>query len=228
MIVLAALTRTRSRQPETLRSWVALLCPAVLALLSGGAGGAGAARAQEPDLNDLALDWARGQYVSPLVCEFDGAPIRGLRRIQITPGPRHTRPPVDRIIFVELEAEQATRCVGDLGAAEPNVRGSIQIRLRQVSRPDLARRDFTRTLERKGGFEFDVPAGGLRIQEIGPDGASRDVAFRGGKVRIHELSPGSDEARVLKDLQSSRKLLLELEAPDGSELRFPLALSDVR
>ena len=43
------------------------------------------------DFNALALDWARGRYLSPVICETDGELVRGGRRLLITPGPRHAR-----------------------------------------------------------------------------------------------------------------------------------------
>ena len=33
--------------------------------------------AQGPDLNQLALEWIRGRYASPVLCEFEGETIRG-------------------------------------------------------------------------------------------------------------------------------------------------------
>src|SRR3990172_3742498 len=58
---------------------------ALLAAL--GLTAAAAAQTAVPDLNHLALEWARGDFRSPLVCEIDGTPRLGLRRVTIAPGP---------------------------------------------------------------------------------------------------------------------------------------------
>ena len=177
----------------------------------------------EGDLNQLALQWATGRYASPLVCEFDDTPRRGLRRVVITSGPPHIRPAIDRIVFVDLDAAAASRCFTDLGQSVANVLGSIEIRLSGHSRPDTAAREFTIALRREHGFEFDIITGTLRFEEVGPDAPPpRTIDFAGGKARIHLVKPGSDLARLLKDFPGVRKLLLELEAEAGERLRLPL------
>ena len=54
----------------------------------------------------------------------------------------------------------------------------------------------------------------------------REVDFRGGVARLHEVGRGSDEARVLGDLLGLRKLVLELESPGGERLRMPLLMTE--
>ena len=186
-----------------------------------------AAWPQGVDLNLLALDWARGRYLSPVICETGGELTRGGRRLLIAPGPRHSVPPVARILFSDLDVPGASRCFDDLGKPQPNVTGQVQIRLLGHSRSDTARRDFKATLRRKNGFEFRIVSRKLRVQTVGqPD--SREVDFRGGDARLHLIPPGSDDARLLGDLRGLRKLTLELEAPDGTRLRFPLLMTDLR
>lgn len=183
----------------------------------------------QPTLAELALDWARGRFATPVICEFAGRPVRGIRRVLIGPGPARVQPPVDKIVFVDLDADDASRCFTELGGDSPNITGSIQIRLPGNWRPELAARDFREQLRRKQGFEFDVPAGGLRIGKISqPPGPSRVVDFRGGSVSLRALDPGSDSERLLADFESPRKLLLELSARDGTKLSFPLYMTDLR
>ncbi len=198
-----------------------LVCAALIGCLLPTAGDAQAG--PEGDLNALALQWARGRYASPLVCEFDGVPQRGLRRVVIDSGPRQLRPSVDRIVFVDLDAEKATRCFTELDPSVPNVLGSIDIRLTGHSRPDTAAREFTIALRRKHGFEFDIIQGTLRFEQMRPDAPPpRTVDFAGGRARLHLVKPGSDVARLLSDFPSPRKLLLDLEAKAGERFRLPL------
>ena len=185
------------------------------------------AQAQGPDLNMLSLAWARGRYLTPVICEIDGELVRGGRRLTIMPGPRHSRPPVDTVLFTDLEVPTATRCFDDIGAPQPNVRGRLQFRLPGHSRPDSAKRDFDAALRRSQGFEFYVTAGTLRIQTVGEED-SRDVDFRGGTASLKIVQPTSDDARVLGDLSGLRKLVLEVEAEDGTQLRFPLVMTKER
>ena len=188
---------------------------------------AGPTWSQSVDLNLLALDWARGRYLSPVICETDGNLTRGGRRLLIAPGPRHSVPPVARVIFSDLDVPSASRCFDDLGKAQPNVTGQLQMRLLGHSRSDTARRDFKTALRRKNGFEFRVVSGKLRIETVG-ESNPQEVDFRGGDARLHLIAPGSDDARMLGDLRGLRKLTLEIEAPDGTLLRFPLLMTELR
>jgi hypothetical protein len=199
---------------------VALASPLLLAC-------AAAAQPRVLDLNVLALDWARGRYLSPVICETDGELVRGGRRLLITPGPRHARPPTDRILFSDLEVPDATRCFDELGVEQPNVLGQLEFRHLARARPDTAQRDFKAALRRDRGFEFAIARGTLRIQPVGSD-EPRDVDFGGGEARLHAIAPGSDDARLLGDLIGLRKLVLELESPDGTLLRLPLLMTELR
>jgi hypothetical protein len=191
---------------------------------------AAAAQSLQPralDLNLLALDWARGRYLSPVICETDGELTRGGRRLLITPGPRHASPPVGRILFSDLEVPAASRCFDELGRDQPNVLGHVDFRHPGRSRPDSAQRDFKAALRREHGFDFHIAGGILRVEPVG-GGEAREVDFRGGEVRLHAIPAGSDDARVLGDLAGLRKLLLVIEAPDGTRLRLPLLMTDLR
>jgi hypothetical protein len=178
---------------------------------------------------ELALEWARGRFASPVVCQIDGEAVRGLRRVLITPGPPHVEPPVDRIVFVDMEVSGASRCVSELEGEVPNLTGSLDIRLESTRRPDTAERDFREQLRRRGGFEFDVVSGGLKLQPVGqPESAARAVDFRGGSAFLRDVEEGSDASRLLASFPSPRKVLLELSARDGTKLSFPLAQTELR
>lgn len=185
--------------------------------------------AAEPTLNVLALDWARGRFASPVICQIEDRPLRGIRRVLITPGPARVQPPVGRIVFVDLEVEEATRCFTELSGDVPNIVGSLQIRLPGPWRHDSVRRDFEEQLRRKRGFEFDVESGGLRIQPVTrPASPVRGVDFRGGTAVLRQVEPNTDSERLLADFPSPRKLLLEISARDGTKLSFPLYMTDLR
>lgn len=202
---------------------------AVLVLLLGVASPGRGQVPGEATVADMALDWSRGRYATPLICELDGKLVRGLRRVLITPGPSHERPRVNRIVFVDLEVETASRCFAELAGDVPNVTGSVEIQLPSTRRRDTARRDFREALRRKGGFEFHISSGGLKLQPVTqPPSSARGVDFRGGRASLVILAEGSDEARLLAAFPSPRKLMLELSAKDGTKLSFPLYMTDLR
>lgn len=203
--------------------WLALL--AALLLVP-----AGRAPAQtQPDLTQLALDWARGDYRSPLLCEFGEQPRRGLRRILIAPGPTSAYPRVDRVTFFSLEADGASRCFDALGGDEPDLVGAFFVSLPTRSRSDLATRDFKEALRREGGFSFEIERGELRARGVAeaPE-TERSVELAGGRAHLRRIEPGSDAARLLADLAGPRKLELVIEAPEGERFRFPLVQTGPR
>ena len=168
------------------------------------------------DLNQRALAWSAGDYLAPLVCEFPQGVKRGVRKLRVTPGPRHLRPPVARLSFPGMDLPPGTTCTNDTGTAQPNVTGSVLYRLEAISRPDIADHEFSEALERDGGFTFDIREGVLEI-------AGEKVDFKGGHVRFSRIVPGSDAFRRLRDIPGLRKLGLTLTAPDGTELLLDLA-----
>ncbi|UCE85185.1 MAG: hypothetical protein JSU66_12655 [Deltaproteobacteria bacterium] len=174
-----------------------------------------------PDLNDLALDWVRGEYRAPLVCEIDDRPQRGLRRLMIGPGPRAMRPRANSLRLFDLEVETAKRCFDDLGGEEPNAEGVIHFSLRSRSRPDTARRDFSAALRRDSGFAFDIREGRVRVRRVGePNAEPRVVDFASGVLRVETVARGSDVERRLLEFGGLRRLTLRLEARDGTTLRY--------
>ncbi len=184
---------------------------------------------REATVADMALDWSRGRFASPLICELEGELVRGIRRVLITPGPSYQRPRMNRIIFVDLEVDGASRCFVELAGDVPNVTGSVQIHLLSSRRSDTAQRDFRESLRRKRGFEFRIAAGGLKLQPVTqPPSPARGLDFSGGRATLRTMEPGSDESRLLSPFPSPRKLLLELSARDGTKLSFPLYMTDLR
>ena len=183
--------------------------------------------AQNADLNLLSLQWARGRYLSPVICEIDSKLVRGGRRITIMPGPRHARPRVNTLLFSDLDVPTATRCFDDLGLPQPNVKGRLHFRLPGHSRPDSARHDFEAALRRSQGFEFHISEGTLRIQVVG-EVETRDVDFRGGTARLTLVRDSTDDARLLRDLTGMRKLVLDVRAEDGTNLHLPIVMTQRR
>jgi hypothetical protein len=176
-----------------------------------------------PGLDELALEWIRGEYRAPLICDIDGVPYRVLRRVLVSPGPRGARTPMNRLAFFDLEAPEGTRCHDETGVDQPNAIGSLGLVLEVRSRPDTAQHDFDAALRRKGGFEFKIRTGLLRLGAPGDKtSALREVDFSGGKAGIHKVERGSDSFRRLADFGQRRKLSLTLEAPDGTRLSLDL------
>jgi hypothetical protein len=189
------------------------------------------ADAQDPGatLADLALQWSAGHFASPLICQLEEEPLRGLRRIVISPAPARVQPPANRVRFVDLEVENATRCFTELAGDTPNVTGSLLIRLPGRHLAESALRDFRESLRRAHGFEFGIAGGVLKIQAVTqPASPAREVDFAGGRAELREVREGSDIARLLAPFPGPRKLLLELAARDGTELSFPLYLGPRR
>lgn len=212
--------RNVNRLPSFKRLLV-LICFAVLAPLP--------AQAQSPrlSLNDLALDWIRGEYASPLLCSINGKPERGIRRIEIEPLPSSQAATRGRIRFLDIEADEATRCFTELGALAPNLLGEIEIRNVSTKPRATARRDFKAELRRNKGFEFDIVDGQLTVVEVrAGDDRIEEVDLKGGHVRVALIRRGSDTARVLAGLGNRRHLLLEIKGPSGFEIRLPLAMSN--
>ncbi|HBZ71526.1 MAG TPA: hypothetical protein DEP35_18100 [Deltaproteobacteria bacterium] len=190
--------------------------------------GVGAAQAQAPgsgggpDINALALDWARGQYRAPMVCEFEAGPQRVVRRLVIAPIPSEV-PVQNRIEFPDPEAPGARRCFSELGSDEPFVAGGVRITMRERSRPDTASHDFEQSLRREHGFEFEVLGGKLKVGKYGATAdPPKEVDFSHGKAKLHLVEPGSDAARLLSDFHNLPGFTLELISPDGTQLVFRL------
>jgi hypothetical protein len=182
-----------------------------------------------PGLNELALEWIRGEYRAPLICEIDGVPHRALRRVLVSPGPRRAQTPMNRLALFDLEAPEGTRCHDETGVEQPNAIGSLALALELRSRPDTAQRDFEAALRRKGGFEFKIRTGMLRLGAPGETASAlREVDFSGGKAAIRKVERGSDTFRRLADFGQRRKLSLVLEAPDGTRLSLDLVQFGLR
>jgi hypothetical protein len=191
-------------------------------LLAVGLAPRSAAQTAAPDLGRLALEWARGDFRSPLVCEIDGAPRLGLRRVTIAPGPPSLERPAAHVRFFDLEVPDGTRCGTETEKEVPNVIGTLALAHRGRSRPDTAMHDFASTLRREGGFEYEIVSGQLDLQPAHDPAAVRRVDFRGGRAFLGEVKRGTDAWRRLAEYPVPRKLTLRVEAPDGSSLALDL------
>ena len=181
------------------------------------------AQALEPTLTELSLLWARGDFRAPLVCEIEGEPRRGLRRVRIGSGSRHERSMVDRITFYDLDVPEGTRCFSELRGDVPNVIGTLTMTFPRHRRPDMATHDFELALRRKRGFDYDIREGALILgPSTKPVEEFRKVDFSGGKATLRLIEKGSDTARLLSEFEGQRRLTLTLEAPDETALVFDL------
>ena len=202
---------------------------AFLVLLLPAAALAQAPSGPAPGLNELALEWIRGEYRAPLICEIEGVPYRSLRRILVGPGPRGARTPMNRLTLFDLEAPEGTRCHDETGGEQPNAIGSLALVLDARPRPDTAQRDFKLALRKEGGFDFQIRTGRLRIGAPGDSAnALREVDFSGGTAKIRKVDRGSDAFRRLAEFGDRRKLSLQLEAADGTRLSFDLVQFGLR
>lgn len=180
-------------------------------------------------LNDFVLAWMQGNYATPLYCKIDGESQRGLRRILIGAGSKKSLPRDGVVRFVDLEAESATRCFTEIGGSSPNITGELVVRHPTIKIRDTAMRDFKSELRRMRGFELDIISGELLVSEIGTDSTpAESLEFRGGKMRVHVLRPGSDGMRLLQSLPSPRKVKLEFETRTGRIFSFPASLAKPR
>ncbi|HEX2486247.1 MAG TPA: hypothetical protein VHQ66_13140 [Myxococcota bacterium] len=180
------------------------------------AASATAASAQElRDLNDLARAWTYGQWATPLVCELNGEPRRGLRRVLVGPASRDLVPRSNKLVFEPLKLPPEAGCTIDTGERQPDVGGAVYFHLEGHSRPDISDHDFQEALQREGGFEFKITKGTLQIDE-------RPVDFAFGRARFEVARRGTDAWRRLQDLPGAPKLVLTLEAKDGTRLAFDL------
>jgi hypothetical protein len=178
-----------------------------------------------PDLSDLVVDWARGRYASPVMCELGGGLVRGIRRVIIRGERMPGRTATLELQLVDMRPGEATRCVNATGHSQPNALGKLQLRLPGRPHPETAMRDFKQTLKHARGFEFEIAAGRLKLQDVAvPPAESRIVDFRGGHASIGLVLPATDAERELRDFQSPRKRVLELKSPQGDALLLPLFL----
>jgi hypothetical protein len=178
-----------------------------------------------PDLSDLVVEWARGRYASPVMCELEGSLVRGIRRVIIGGERMPGRTVTLELQFIDMRPGEATRCVNATGRPQPNALGKLQLRLPGHPHPETAKRDFKQTLKQERGFDFEIAAGRLKLQSVAvPPAEPRVVDFRGGHASIGLVQPATDAERELRDFKSPRKLVLELESPKGDALKLPIFL----
>ncbi|MBW2313406.1 MAG: hypothetical protein JRH10_04370 [Deltaproteobacteria bacterium] len=225
---MSSLLRTASRTLR--RARLAIACAFLLALAGAlVAISPGDASAQGADLNRRALDWLRGRWASPIVCDYEGSARSRLRRLVIAPAAKHVRPTANRITFHGVDTDVASRCSDILGVPAPDVRGSLLVTLPGISRTDLANVEFQRAMRQRGGFDFDIMSGRLRLASWAEGAEPRIVDFAGGVARVRMAKRGTDAARILAPFDSPEKRTFEVETADGAEkLSFHMMLYDFR
>jgi hypothetical protein len=189
------------------------------------------APAQSPrTLGEMATEWARGNWASPVYCRIDGETVRGIRRVLIEPAKNPIPGRIElEVRFIDMQVENAERCFDLVGTEVPNLVGKMQLRFIGTSHPETVERDFERALRRDRGFEFDVVRGRLRVEIVGP-GENRDRVqdVARSTAWIRRPAPASDADRALAEFRSPRKLELELIVEDGPTYRLPLFLTERR
>jgi hypothetical protein len=172
-------------------------------------------RAQEaPEMQELALAWAHGNYIGPVICSLPGGPMRVARKASITP-PRRRRPRLAFLLEVEPMGTGEATCTNGLGEPEPELRAKASIYYDGPSRRDTARRDLQQMLRRERAVSFRVESGQLRI---GTGDGARAVSLKDATLEVRLIGAGSDAARMLGDVGKLAKRSLLLEARDGTRV----------
>jgi hypothetical protein len=191
-----------------------------------GIGGAALAQGQ-PGLNELAIHWVRGRFMSPVMCELDGHLVQGVRRVLLAKVATPGRPAGLSIQFVDMRPGDATRCVNAMGVDLPNLTGKLQLRRPGRDHPETAARDFKKALREDRGFDFEIFSGRLRVQHVSdPPSAPEVVDFSGGRASVSVVMPATDAQRELAHFVSSRKHVLTIERKSGERLVFPIVDPD--
>ena len=186
-----------------------------------------AAAQTPPDLNALVVNWAMGHYASPILCEIEGRLVRGVRRVLLKPRQTFGRPVNLEVHFIDIQPDEATRCVNSTGQDQPNIFGKVWLQIPGIPHPETAKRDFKRRLKRDKSFDFEIVEGHLKLQPVAvPIPAPHVEDFRGGQATLGPAMPATDAARELAPFKSQRKMLLTLKSTSGPTLQLPLFLRE--
>ncbi|MAJ58866.1 MAG: hypothetical protein CBC48_02220 [bacterium TMED88] len=214
-----SLPRNRLRRFLVLPGWIC-------GFISAGLTSTALAQAP-PDLNALVVNWAMGQYASPIFCEINGQLIRGVRRVLLKPHQTFGRPVNLEVHFIDLQPDEATRCVNSIGKSQPNILGKIRMQIPGNPHPETAKRDFKRRLKRDKSFDLEIVDGRLKLQEVAiPTPSAKVENFRGGQATLGPAMPATDAARELALFKSQRKMVLTLKSPGGTLIELPLFLRE--
>ena len=176
-----------------------------------------------PTLDALVAQWSGGDFRSPLLCEFDGELVRGVRRVLIRSRMLPGRAATTRLELVDIRPGPATRCMDATGTRVPNLIGSLELQRPRHRHPETAKRDFKRALKQDKGFEYRVAGGTLEVQVVEvPAPSPRVLDFEGGTATLSLVFPATDAALALSDFPTSRKLVLTLKSSQGETLVLPL------
>ena len=96
-------------------------------------------------------------------------------------------------------------------------RGGPHLPPRRLLAPRPRAEEFSETLQRDGGFTFEIKTGALEI-------GGKRTEFARGKARFTLVRPGTDASKRLADIEAPHKLALSLTAPDGTNVAFDIAL----
>ncbi len=117
-----------------------------------------------PTLTDVALEWSRGRYVTPMICKIEGEALRAQRRALIAPGEKKYSKTLLQVRFYRMQLPAApSNCFSVLGVQEFDMEGGFVATVVGKSRADSLERDFKEMLERKGGIELVIEESQLRL-----------------------------------------------------------------
>lgn len=234
---------------------IALLCTVSLI---GLAVGALPVHAAEPTLTDLALEWSRGRYITPMICTIQGEAVRAQRRALIAPGEKKFGKAILQFRFYRMQLPSTpSDCFSMLGVQEFDIDGTILATVVGKSRADSLERDFKDMLEHKGGLDLAIQEGKLTLYTFGestpkrvidsgdaekfdvpdaatlPNATSQTANFSAQDVqiksaRLSTVVRTSDLARSLTDYQDLPQYQLNMELTDGRLLTMPLVKTGLR
>ena len=176
-----------------------------------------------PTLDALVAQWSEGVFRSPLLCEFEGELIRGVRRVLIRSHMLPGRAATTSLEFVDIRPGPATRCMDATGTPVPNLIGKLELQRPRHRHPETAKRDFKRALKQDKGFEYRVAGGTLEVQVVEvPAPEPQVLDFEAGTAPLSLVFPATDAALALSDFATTRKLVLTLKSSEGETFVLPL------
>lgn len=211
-----------------------------------------------PTLTDLALEWSRGRYVTPMICTIQGEAVRAQRRALIAPAEKKFGKTILQFRFYRMQLPSApSDCFSALGVQEFDIDGTFLATVVGKSRADSLERDFKEMLEHKGGIDLAIQEGNLSLhtfQSPTPESVSNtkhteqseasdttipsdtsseisNITLQAVQIkgaRLSTIARTSDLARSLADYQDFPQYQLDMELSDGRLLSMPLVKTGLR